>query len=66
MLCFWLDSVWGKVWHFRKLAKADGQPLVWFAMGSSGQPPLVLAVLQELLKQHLGCFDKVKVGFLVS
>ena len=41
-----------QVWHFRNLAKADGQPLVWFAMGSSGQPPLVLAVLQELLKQQ--------------
>lgn len=43
-----------EVRQFRERATSEQQPLVWFAMGSSGQPPLVLAVLKELLKQSLG------------
>lgn len=46
-----------EVWQFRERATSEQQPLVWFAMGSSGQPPLVLAVLKQLLKQCLGTRD---------
>ncbi|CAE7287297.1 unnamed protein product, partial [Symbiodinium sp. KB8] len=35
-----------EVFALREQATRDGQPLLWFAMGSSGQPPLVLAILK--------------------
>jgi len=41
-----------EVFALRGQATRDGQPLLWFAMGSSGQPPLVLAILKELVRKH--------------
>ncbi|CAK8998556.1 unnamed protein product [Durusdinium trenchii] len=41
-----------EVMELREKATQEGQPLIWFAMGSSGQPPLVLSILRELLRQQ--------------
>eukprot|EP00438_Fugacium_kawagutii_P001536 Skav207814 [mRNA] locus=scaffold381:446404:452618:- [translate_table: standard] len=55
-----------EVGEFRERATSEQQPLVWFAMGSSGQPPLVLAVLRELLKQQPKWFIVAPVHALLA
>ncbi|CAL1143651.1 unnamed protein product [Cladocopium goreaui] len=55
-----------EVLQLRERATSEKQPLVWFAMGSSGQPPLVLATLRELLKQQPKWFIVAPVHALLA
>ncbi|CAE7347081.1 unnamed protein product [Symbiodinium sp. CCMP2592] len=55
-----------EVFALREQATRDGQPLLWFAMGSSGQPPLVLAILKELVRKHPGWYIVAPVHTLLK